>query len=75
VETILSVLIGGAITWFVAWWYYKRAGDELRQEAKLLHAATNAVICLLKNPDAATEIQYDSRGRVSGIIVSASVHA
>lgn len=28
--SILSVLAGGAITWLVSWWYYKRAGDALK---------------------------------------------
>jgi hypothetical protein len=38
VETILSVLAGGLITWYVSWRYYKKAGDELRHEASELSA-------------------------------------
>ena len=40
---MLGVLIGALITWLLAWYYYKRAGDELRVEAdKLQH--TNEMI-------------------------------
>ena len=35
-ETIISVLIGGAITWFFAWWYYRNASKELLIESAKL---------------------------------------
>lgn len=33
IGTITGVIIGGLITWVVAWLYYKKAGDELKIEA------------------------------------------
>lgn len=27
---MISVLIGGGITWLAAWLYYKKAGDKLK---------------------------------------------
>lgn len=72
VVTLISVATGGLITWLVAWWYYKRAGDELRREAKAWHAAAGAVIYVLQNPNAQTEIMRDGDGRITGLAVSIS---
>ena len=66
---------GSAVTWFFAWFYYKRAGDELRAEAQALHIATGAILYYLEHPDAKVQVQRDDKGRVSGLIVSASGHA
>ncbi len=30
---LISVVLGGIITWLVSWCYYKRAGQELKDEA------------------------------------------
>ena len=70
VGTILSVIVGGLITWLVSWIYYKRAGDELRDEAGSLRAATNAILYIQQNPGAKVEIQRDNRGHVIGLIVN-----
>ena len=32
-ETVISVLIGAAVTWGCSWWYYQRAAEDLREEA------------------------------------------
>jgi hypothetical protein len=58
-----------------AWFYYKRAGDELRAEAQALHTATGAILYYLEHPDAKIQVQRDDKGRVSGLIVSASGQA
>lgn len=39
-STTAGVLIGGVNTWAVAWVYYKKAGEELKQEAAKLHSLT-----------------------------------
>lgn len=36
IPTILSVLLGGVITWYASYIYYKKAGDELHFEANKL---------------------------------------
>lgn len=72
---LISILIGSAVTWFFAWFYYKRAGDELRKEAELLQKATNAIVYFLEHPSAEIEARRDTAGRVVGVIVSAAAHA
>jgi len=72
---LVSILIGSAVTWFFAWIYYKRAGDELRKEAALLQKATIAIIYFLEHPDAEIEVRRDTIGRPVGVIVSAEAHA
>ena len=69
---LFSICIGAGITWFASWYYYKRAGDQLKAEAKSLHAATSAMAYLLEHPDAITEIQRDGSGRISGVLVNIS---
>lgn len=66
---LTSVLIGAVITWFVAWFYYKRAGDEFRQEAALLHQSSNAIIAFLENHGADIQVKRDDAGRATGLIV------
>lgn len=69
---VASVLVGAFITWVVAWWYFKRSGDELRREADSLHKATSLIFSYLENQQADVKVQRDSKGRVSGLIVGAS---
>ncbi|CRI66981.1 hypothetical protein THIOKS13320053 [Thiocapsa sp. KS1] len=64
-----SMLVGALITWVVAWFYYKRAGDELRQEAKHLKNATNAILAYLANPNAELEVIRDSKGNPESVAV------
>lgn len=71
-----SLIIGSAVTWFAASFYYKRAGDELRAEAKALHIATGAIIYFLEHPNAKVhEVQRDNSGRVTGLVVGMSGRA
>ena len=67
----MVMLFGAAVTWFAAWFYYKRAGDELRKEAALLQKASNAIIYFLENPGADIKVHCDADGRPVGLIVSA----
>ena len=71
----VSILIGGAITWICSWFYYKRAGNELRKEAAFLHKATSAIIYFLEHPEAEVKVQRDDAGRAVGFIVNAEAHA
>jgi hypothetical protein len=68
-------LIGIAGTWFFAWFYYKRAGDELRQEAALLHQTSNAILSFLENQGARIQVLRDDAGRLTGLRVSAAGEA
>ena len=75
-EPIWSVLcgaiVGAAVTWFAAWWYYRKAGNELREEASRLRQSTDLVLYCLTNKDAKVTAKYDESGHVSGLTVSAS---
>jgi len=44
IGTIISILIGAAITWLVSWYYYKRAGDGLKAEAARLQRTNEMIL-------------------------------
>ena len=73
---LVQMFVGAAITWFAAWFYYRRAGEELRAEASALHTATSAIVYFLEHPDAQIEARRDDQGRIiTGLIVSVSGHS
>ena len=74
-QPLISIVVGAAVTWFAAWFYYKRAADELRREAALQRAATSAIAYLLETPSARAEVRRDAAGNVIGVVVSAEGHA
>ena len=75
-KPVWSVLVGAAVgavvTWLAAWWYYRKVGEELRDESKKLRQATDWVIYCLTNKNAQVSAKYDESGHVSGLVVSAS---
>ena len=40
----MQIFIGAGITWFAAWWYYRKAGNELRVEAKELRKISKMIL-------------------------------
>lgn len=70
-ETILSTLIGvlsgSVVTWIVAWYYYKKAGDELLRESKKLKETSDLILYKLHYPDTATEMKRNEKGDVVGL--------
>lgn len=32
ISTAIGVIVGGVITWYFSWLYYKKSGDQLRKE-------------------------------------------
>ena len=74
-QPLFSLLVGSAVTWFFAWLYYKRAGDQLRAEAKSLQTATGAILYFLEHPGAKIEVARDTDGKVTGLIVQVSGQA
>jgi hypothetical protein len=72
---VASWLGGALVTWWAARHYYKKAGDELRNEAKELRRSTELVLFALLNRDAQIEPRLDAEGRVTGVVVSAVGHA
>lgn len=75
IETFLSVLIGGLVTWLASWRYYKKAGDELRAETELIKKSNRVIAYILENLRADIEVRRDVLGNPVAIIVSASAHA
>lgn len=72
-ETIFStgigVIIGGVITWVVSWYFYKKAGDELKAEAEKLKLTSDLIMYKLQYPETPTEIIRDDNGTVTGLKV------
>lgn len=73
--TVISIFLGGLITWAAAWIYYKKAGEELKAETALLRQANIAVVYMLEHPDARVEVRRDNAGNAVGLIVEASGRA
>ena len=66
--TILSVLIGAAITWLVSWFYYRQAGRELREEAAELRRLSTLILNALEAAGIA-DLSRDSVGRILAITI------
>jgi len=69
ISTLISSFISVAATWYVAWKYYKKAGDELKREATLLRQASAVIIHALQNRDAKIEVQLDGEGNPVALTV------
>lgn len=74
IENLFAVLIGGLITWFASWIYYKKAGDELRAEMDLMKKANRVIAYMLENPNAQIEVKRDAKGNPVAMIVSTTAH-
>jgi hypothetical protein len=70
---LVSVLMGAAITWIVARYYYKRAGDELKVEARELKRTSNLILRWLENRGENIEVVRDSSGSPTGLRHQASI--
>jgi hypothetical protein len=63
-STILSVLIGGAITWLVAWVYYRDASKQLIAETSKLRKALNLMIRGMEEEGWVTGVKRDDKGAI-----------
>ncbi len=72
-ETVVSVVIGGAISlagsWFFGGRYYRRAAVDLRDEATKSRTLVEAVYRALKTPHG-TELIRNGKGDVTGVAFS-----
>ena len=69
-DTLLGVVIGGVITFLTSRWYYHRASEELRQEAKELRhylGITLQVLQALSDNKHSFVINWDEHGRPIGV--------
>jgi hypothetical protein len=65
--TIINVILGGIITWFLAWYYYKRAGEELRHEAEKLRKL-NSMILIALEKQGWVKLNRDKDGNITGFL-------
>lgn len=70
---LASVAAGALITWFAAWYYYKRAGEELKQEAARLKKTTELILRWLENKGENIEVIRDETGAPKGLRHNVSV--
>lgn len=66
---LFSVLAGAGVTWLAAWWYYAKAGKELREESEKLRKTSDLIVYYLANPQADISPKYDEKGHVVGLYV------
>ena len=69
-DTLLGVVIGGVITFLTSRWYYHRASEDLRQEAKELRhylGITLQVLQALSDNRHSFVINWDEHGRPLGM--------
>lgn len=72
-ETVASILIGSAITWLVTWYYYKRAGDDLKAKSDELRRTNEMVLRWLETEGKNIKIIRNKDDRPVGLARSASV--
>ena len=48
-STLVGIFIGAIITWLVAWYYYWKAGQELKQEAAELRRLNNLMLLSMEH--------------------------
>jgi len=69
VSTVVGVLAGAIITWFFAWYYYKRAGEELNETSREIVRLTTLVLRGLEE-GRLVRLTRDSSGRIAGLVLS-----
>lgn len=72
-QPLLGVIAGGLITWLVSRHYYKRAGDELREEAKALRNQTRIILLALEDMGYVT-LNKDEHGNIEGRLADVRVN-
>jgi hypothetical protein len=63
----IGTLIGSLVTWWVARYYYKRAGDELRKEASELQRLIAMILTALEKKGYA-KLNRDESGKIRGFV-------
>ena len=64
---LVGTLAGAVVTWFVARWYYERAGEDLLVRAERLQQAVNVLGRAMEEAGVA-RISRDEDGDMTGII-------
>lgn len=76
VETILGIVIGGLITFFVSWYYYQKSAKELQEESRKLRKTVNSLARWLQYTGLSKdEFIFDDEGNITGLVITASATA
>jgi hypothetical protein len=73
VNPLVSVLTGAVVTWLCAWFYYKKAGDELKAEASRLQRTTELILRWLEAKGENVSVIRQSDGTPTGLAHNATV--
>jgi len=61
--TLVGMVFGGAITALVSWYFYERAGDELRQVAAELDDTFDTMLRILEHYRVIDEVRRDEQDK------------
>lgn len=64
---ITQIFIGAGITWIAAWWYYRKAGNELRDEAMGLRKLSKMILRWQEVDGQNIKLVRDEDGEPQGI--------
>jgi hypothetical protein len=65
--TLVSTVVGAAVTWVAARHYFKRAGDELRHESQQLRKLVSMVLTAMEQQGTA-KLNRDAEGNIIGFV-------
>ena len=65
-ETLFSVFVGAVVTWIVTWFYYKKAADDLRSDAKELRKLSSMMLTAMEGQGWASSLERDKDHNVTG---------
>ena len=68
VGQLIGVFIGGLVTFVVSWLFYKKAGNELREEAAAIRKV-NHLLCLALERAGMAEFKRNDKGEMTGLYV------
>ena len=67
-NTVISVIIGGAVTWICSLIYYMKAGKQLKDEAKYLRKLMDCMIVLQQDKKGQYKPRYDDEGNLLTVV-------
>lgn len=69
IATLIGVIAGAVVTFFVSKYYYIKAGKELLAESQKLKLTSDLILYKLQHPDAKTQLKRNEKGEVTGLTV------
>jgi hypothetical protein len=66
-ETLISLLIGSVVSWVASWFYYKRAGDELKLESEQARKLSTIMLMAMEE-NGWVKLKRDDSGNIRAMI-------